>query len=299
MAGEWRRPAAAGPLAVRLERDGVAENARKHRRAAALGVRPRFEYSEAAPSPLTSPSRSASKGRGAAADRRRGGKAEHLALHPLDRMNPRADAAGNHHVGLAALEDPHGLGHGREARYIAQRDACCSARGRPGRCRCGRPACWAGTSASTAGTVRPSPPCPSGGIRTCRRRCSRDRCRDHLVQLARRSGRPRKRRPAARDRPAARAARRRRRPDRPPRRPVECRGSSPSGFFAAGRIASGRNRPPRRRSAAAGRVVDGMSRRRMPLRPSPKAAQNGSLPMPIGLTTPMPVTTILRLGAIA
>ena len=38
--------------------------------------------------------------------------------------------------------------------------------------------------------------------------------------------------------------------------------------------------------------------RRMPLRPSPKAAQNGSFPMPIGLTMPMPVTTISCCSAI-
>ena len=35
----------------------------------------------------------------------------------------------------------------------------------------------------------------------------------------------------------------------------------------------------------------------MPLWPSHKAAQNGSFPMPIGLTTPTPVTTISCFGA--
>ena len=77
----------------------------------------------AAPSPLIRPSRLAIEGAGRRAGVAAPRHAEDRAAHPLGRMDPRIDPAGNDHVGLAALDDPHRLGQRREARHVSQRDA--------------------------------------------------------------------------------------------------------------------------------------------------------------------------------
>ena len=251
----------------------------------------------AAPSPLTRPSRRASNGREAAAGSPLALRLpEHLAPHPEHRMEPRADPAGDDRVGLPSLQHADRLGQRRKPRHVAQGDGVVRPAGVLGD---------ADVAGRHVGQILQHPQreqlghnrrAPAAEIEPAVDHATADTCRP-TRPVRRESCRPQASRPAARDRRAFRASRRRRTPGRPPRSPIGCRGSSPSGSSAAGRTASGRSRPPRRRSAAAVPGRRTAAARRMPLRPSHSAAQNGSLPMPIGLTMPTPVITMSELNA--
>ena len=141
----------------------------------ALGALPGFEMNAPAPSPLTMPSR----GRRTAAERAAGSSP----IAPDRRLGcdttwPDAAATRSRRRSSRRPARARSLGPPRPWPPGSRRrpaSSSCSARGRPGRCRCGRPACWADTSASRAETAPPSRCGPNGRNRTGRRPCSRDR----------------------------------------------------------------------------------------------------------------------------
>ena len=139
-------------------------------------------------------------------------------------------------------------------------------------------------------------PAPAAEIEPAVNRADRDRCRP-TRPTRKGSRRPQRPRPAARGRPASPAGRRR--PGQIGRREGQLDVAAhhlqtlprPDVLL---RVEIGHLAADCRRRAGS----TGMSSRRMPLRPSPRTAQNGSFPIPIGLTTPTPVITMFSGDAI-